>query len=157
MLTVVRALVQPDSSAGAKLVVEHDGAAGGVVWDVRAHRLTRGGSHRCTVRGRIVEVGLEHAEIRRLALGGGDVEAVAITAQAGKLGRERELGVLVVASEVVRVRGRRIEDEEPVHGANGKAAPSEPTGRAPVTRSRRDEPALRCGPSARGRRSTQAI
>ena len=60
----VRAVVQPGGSAGAKLVVEHDGAAGGVVRDVRAHRLTRGGNHRCTVRGRIVEVGLEHAEIR---------------------------------------------------------------------------------------------
>src|SRR3954452_10316732 len=134
MLTVVRALVQPDSSAGAKLVVEHDGAAGGVVWDVRAHRLTRGGSHRCTVRGRIVEVGLEHAEIRRLALGRGDVEAVAITAQAGKLGHQREVRVDVVASEVVRVRGRRIEHEEPVHGAEGSAAPSEPTARTGMWR-----------------------
>src|SRR3954468_5184293 len=56
-------VVQPGGSAGAKLVVEHDGATGGVVRDVRAHRLTRGGSHRCTVRGRIVEVGLERAEI----------------------------------------------------------------------------------------------
>ena len=44
-----------------------------------------------------------------------------------------------------------------MHGAKGKAAPSEPTARAPVTRSRRGEPALRCGLSARGRRSTQAI
>src|SRR4051812_24597899 len=35
--------------------------------------------------------------------------------------------------------------------------PSEPTARAPVTRSRRGEPAPRCGLSARGRRSTQAI
>jgi hypothetical protein len=61
---VVRAVVQPGGSAGAKLVVEHDYAAGGVVRDVRAHRLALGGSARCTQRGRIVEVGLEHAEIR---------------------------------------------------------------------------------------------
>ena len=61
---VAVAVVQPGGSAGAKLVVEHDGAAGGVVRDVRAHRLALGGSHRCTARGRIVEVGLEHAEIR---------------------------------------------------------------------------------------------
>src|SRR5436305_14757419 len=70
----VRAVVQPGGSAGAKLVVEHDGAAGGVVREVRAQRLALGGSARCTQRGRIVEVGLEHAEIRRLALGRGDVE-----------------------------------------------------------------------------------
>ena len=60
----VRAVVQPGGSAGAKLVVEHDNAAGGVVRDVREHRLALGGSTRCTQRGRIVEVGLEHAEIR---------------------------------------------------------------------------------------------
>ena len=60
----VRAVVQPGGSAGAKLVVERDGAAGSVVRDVRAHRLALGGSARCTQRGRIVEVGLEHAEIR---------------------------------------------------------------------------------------------
>src|SRR3954470_13519388 len=60
----VWAVVQPGGSAGAKLEVEHDGAAGGVVRDVRARRLTLRGRHRCTVRGRIVEVGLEHAEIR---------------------------------------------------------------------------------------------
>ena len=71
-----------------------------------------------------------------LALGSGDVEAEAITAQTGKLGHQRKVRVLVVASEVVRVRRRRIEDEESVHGAKGKAAPSEPTARAPVTRSR---------------------
>src|SRR4051794_35939636 len=58
----VRAVVQPGGSAGAKLVVEHDGATGGVVRDVRAHRLALGGSARCTQRGRVVEVGLEHAE-----------------------------------------------------------------------------------------------
>ena len=60
----VRAVVQPGGSAGAKLVVERDNAAGGVVRDVREHRLALGGSTRCTQRGRVVEVGLEHAEIR---------------------------------------------------------------------------------------------
>ena len=55
----VRAVVQPGGSAGAKLVVEHDGAAGGVVREVRDRRLALGGSARCTQRGRIVEVGLE--------------------------------------------------------------------------------------------------
>ncbi len=60
----VRAVAHPGGSAGAKLEVEHDGAPGGVVRDVRARRLTLGGSSRCTVRGGIVEVGLEHAEIR---------------------------------------------------------------------------------------------
>ena len=64
-------------SAGAELVVQHDGAAGGVVRDVRAHCLTLGGFPRRTQRRRIVEVRLEHAVIRRLALAGGDVEAVA--------------------------------------------------------------------------------
>ena len=59
-----RTVVQPGGSAGVKLVVEHHGAASGVVRDVRAHRLTLGGGARCTQRGRIVEVGLEHAEIR---------------------------------------------------------------------------------------------
>ena len=58
------AVDQPGGSAGAKLVVEHDNAAGGVVRDVRAHRLALGGSTRCTQRGRIIEVRLEHAEIR---------------------------------------------------------------------------------------------
>src|SRR3954451_20901712 len=40
-LSATQRVVQPGGSAGAKLVVEHDGAAGGVVRDVRAHRLTR--------------------------------------------------------------------------------------------------------------------
>src|SRR3954471_24551692 len=105
-------------SAGAEFVVQHDDAAGGVVRAVRAHCLTLGGFPRRTQRRRIVEVRLEHAVIRRLALAGGDVEAVAIAAQAGKLRHQRQVRVLVVASEMVRVRRRRIENEEPVHGAN---------------------------------------
>jgi hypothetical protein len=67
--------------AGAEFVVEHDDAAGGIVRDVRVHRLALGGSTRRTHRRRIVKVGLKHAEIRGLALVGGNVEAVAVVAQ----------------------------------------------------------------------------
>src|SRR5262249_54830007 len=73
---------------------------------------------RRTHRRRIVEVGLKHAEIRGLAPGGGDVEAVAIAAHAGPLRHQLEVRLLVVGSEVVRVSGRRIEDHEPVHVAH---------------------------------------
>src|SRR4051812_33480380 len=62
-------------SVGAEFVVQHDGAAGGIVRDVRAHCLTVGGFHRRRVGRRIVEVRLEHAVIRRRALGGRDVDA----------------------------------------------------------------------------------
>src|SRR4051812_46982494 len=110
-------------SAGAELVVQHDGAAGGVVRDVCAHCLTLGGFPRRTQRRRIVEVRLEHAVIRRLALTGGDVEAVATAAQAGKLRHQWQVRVLVVASEMLRLRRRRIENEEPVHGANCNRPP----------------------------------
>ncbi len=51
-------------SVGAEFVVQHDGAAGGVVRDVRAHCLTLGGFTRRTQGRRIVEVGLEHAVVR---------------------------------------------------------------------------------------------
>src|SRR3954471_7613634 len=102
-------------SVGAELVVQHDGAAGGVVRDVRAHCLTLGGFPRRTQGRRIVEVRLEHAVIRRLALAGDDVEAVAVAAQAGELRHQWQVRVLVVSSEMVRVVRRGIGNEEPMH------------------------------------------
>src|SRR3954454_6307542 len=118
-----RAIASEPWLVGAEFVVQHDDAAGGVVRDVRAHCLTLGGFPRRTQRRRIVEVGLEHAVIRRLALAGGDVEAVAVTAQAGKLRHQWQVRVLVVASEMVRVRRPGIENEEPVHAANCNCPP----------------------------------
>src|SRR5262249_18003309 len=103
-------------SAFAELVVHYDDAAGGVVRDVRTGRLPLGRSLRRTHSRRIVEVGLEHAEVRGVALGGGDVEGIAVAAQSGPLGHQLEVGLLVVAPEVIRVGGRRIEDEQSVHG-----------------------------------------
>src|SRR4051794_32861011 len=46
------------------------------------------------------------------------VEGIAVAAHSGKLGHQFEVGLLVVASEVIRVGGRRIKDKEPVHEPN---------------------------------------
>ena len=155
------------AEVGAEFVVQHDGAAGGVVRDVRAHCLTLGGFPRRTQRRRIVEVRLEHAVIRRLALAGGDVEAVAIAAQAGELRHQWQVRVLVVASEMVRVRRRGIENEEPVHGANCNRPPDSRCAFEPCVRGELNQPrAVRpnhirtraiVGLSQRGRQSTHRM
>ena len=88
----VRAVVQPGSCAGAKLVVERDGAAGGVVRDVRAHDLALGET-RAEPSAAASSKSASNTQKYDvdIALGCGDVEAVLITAQAGNLGRQREV------------------------------------------------------------------
>jgi hypothetical protein len=104
-------------SAAAQLVVEHDDAAGGVVRDVRGHGLPFGGATPGAQRRRIVEVSLEHAEVRRLAPTRRDVEAVPVAAQARHLRHQRDMRGLVVVAKVVRIGGRRIQNEKPMHAA----------------------------------------
>ena len=93
-------------------------AAGRVVRDVRADRLPFGGATPGTQRRRIVEVSLEHAEIRRLALARRDVEALPVAAQARHLRHQRDMRGLVVVAKVVRVGGRRIQNQRPMHAAH---------------------------------------